>query len=293
MDRTIHLARDGENVGSFSEQAVKAFLADGSFTHADLGWYEGLNGWITLAEIFPPQPPQRLPPTKAQRPAKEAMPVTQKQIDYLESFGVVVPPGLTKFEASAMLDQLTSDPQAKQRKALLAAKKAEEELAERSKHFSYYQKKVVMEAEAEVAEMEAKKPLKDEIKPLKEKIKSLKELLKNLPSQIEELEDELVSVQEEIENLPNDLKMAREDLKEQTLYRLDYWKYAFKEDSLGEAPDGAQDVYDRIGRLFKSPPQKVILELLSELDAENPEWDRVNIDAFFQRLAFKYPEFKR
>lgn len=74
----IHLSRDGQKLGVFSLEEVKARLASGEFRATDLAWSEGRTEWSPLSTIpgvaiapasppplgLPPVPPplQRMPP---------------------------------------------------------------------------------------------------------------------------------------------------------------------------------------------------------------------------------------
>lgn len=47
---TFHINRGGTNLGTFSEEDVRAGLRSGSFLSTDLGWREGMAAWLPLAQ---------------------------------------------------------------------------------------------------------------------------------------------------------------------------------------------------------------------------------------------------
>lgn len=51
------IGRDGNELGSFSENEVREGLTSGQFLPSDLGWQEGMASWSPLRELFPSQPP--------------------------------------------------------------------------------------------------------------------------------------------------------------------------------------------------------------------------------------------
>src|SRR4051794_2494378 len=73
----IYIGKNGQQLGPFSLEEVNRKLADGTFTGADLAWYEGAAGWAPLsgvpgvvipqarAAISPPIPVSTPTPTPA------------------------------------------------------------------------------------------------------------------------------------------------------------------------------------------------------------------------------------
>src|SRR4051812_17256897 len=47
----IYIGKNGQQLGPFSLEEVNRKLADGTFTGADLAWYEGAAGWAPLAGV--------------------------------------------------------------------------------------------------------------------------------------------------------------------------------------------------------------------------------------------------
>ena len=55
---TIHLAREGAKLGSFSEEEVYHGLRTRKFRPTDLAWCEGMPDWRPLSQVLPERPPQ-------------------------------------------------------------------------------------------------------------------------------------------------------------------------------------------------------------------------------------------
>ena len=61
---TIHVARDGANIGSFSTEEIRAGLGTGKFLPTDMAWQEGMADWRPLSQVIAGQ-------TAAAAPAAE------------------------------------------------------------------------------------------------------------------------------------------------------------------------------------------------------------------------------
>src|SRR4051794_34199787 len=48
---TMHINRGGTNLGTFSEEEVRAGLRAGRFVGTDLGWREGMPAWKPLSQF--------------------------------------------------------------------------------------------------------------------------------------------------------------------------------------------------------------------------------------------------
>ena len=86
----IRISRDGQEMGPYSVEEVKRYLADGLLLSSDLAWHEGMPDWVPLTEIEginaitsavpPPRvavPPPRVaapPPSVAAPPPSVAAP---------------------------------------------------------------------------------------------------------------------------------------------------------------------------------------------------------------------------
>jgi hypothetical protein len=53
---TIHVARDGANIGTFSSEEVREGLRTGRFLPTDMAWQEGMPDWRPLAQVVPEKP---------------------------------------------------------------------------------------------------------------------------------------------------------------------------------------------------------------------------------------------
>jgi hypothetical protein len=57
----IHVARDGANIGSFSEEEVREGLRTGRFLPTDMAWQEGIPDWRPLAQVVADKPVAAMP----------------------------------------------------------------------------------------------------------------------------------------------------------------------------------------------------------------------------------------
>jgi hypothetical protein len=76
---TIHINRSGTNLGTFSEEDVRAGLRSARFIGSDLGWREGMPAWQPLsqftefaADLAGASPTPATPPSEAVPPASAA-----------------------------------------------------------------------------------------------------------------------------------------------------------------------------------------------------------------------------
>ena len=53
---TIHVARDGTNIGTFSTEEIEEGLRSGRFQPTDLGWEAGMPDWRPLSQIIAAKP---------------------------------------------------------------------------------------------------------------------------------------------------------------------------------------------------------------------------------------------
>ena len=52
---TIHVARDGANIGTFSTEEIREGLRTGKFLPTDMAWQEGMPDWRPLSQVVPEQ----------------------------------------------------------------------------------------------------------------------------------------------------------------------------------------------------------------------------------------------
>ena len=58
---TIHVARDGANIGTFSTEEVREGLRTGKFLPTDMAWQEGMPDWRPLSQVVPEKPAAATP----------------------------------------------------------------------------------------------------------------------------------------------------------------------------------------------------------------------------------------
>ena len=58
---TIHVARDGANIGTFSTEEVREGLRTGKFLPTDMAWQEGMPDWRPLSQVVPEKPAAGMP----------------------------------------------------------------------------------------------------------------------------------------------------------------------------------------------------------------------------------------
>src|SRR5437763_5301507 len=82
---TFHINRSGTNLGTHSEEDVRAGLSSGRFLGTDLGWREGMPTWQPLAQIpefafeaTPGAVPSPEPPFAAESAISSAMTVAPR-----------------------------------------------------------------------------------------------------------------------------------------------------------------------------------------------------------------------
>ena len=53
---TIHVARDGTNIGTFSVEEIREGLGTGRFRPTDMAWEAGMSDWRPLSEVMAGKP---------------------------------------------------------------------------------------------------------------------------------------------------------------------------------------------------------------------------------------------
>lgn len=332
----LFIFKDEQQYGPYDPEQISSMVASGSITTDDLAWYEGLESWQPLNTIFSfpaieaavdivPPPPSlsansnevKSPrgsggakPKKEKKPKHDWRldPASEKQINYLASFGQSSRPELTKGEASDLLDKLSNDPAALKRQEALRQSKFEEERKNRAAFPSYFLKADIVSA---TGELEGLKSERDKAKlEMAGKVAELSAVQKKL--ELTNDEGERVSLQEEIENIqeeiessksdltdyPDNLKDAQDDLKFRVSSRVKFWKATFKEDwvlgdeeaDLIDFSDTIDRLYSEYGRYFKVPTNKQITEILEALDTALPDWDKNQPHSFYSTLKASFPE---
>lgn len=277
----IHISRDGNEIGVFPQEDVIQYLTEGSLLHSDHAWHENLTEWVTLLDLFPPAEPE---------PIWKADSATERQIEYIKSFDVCPDEGLTKGQASEMIERLKGDPAALRRQEEIREKEAKE----KSFYESYYTKVDLVSQKEELEKLVSRPAqIKKAIKASKAQIKALEKQLAELPRKIEYLKDDIQVLEDEMKEIPEDTKNLKEDIKEAEQNRIDFWHFTFKLDSFTEYGESCSMLYEKVGDTFKCPSKKIVADLLQELDQENFEWDKQDMLEFYRRLQQKHPELKK
>lgn len=296
----FQIARNGEEVGAFTLAELKKAIKAGTVLREDFAWTEGWAEWKPVGDVEG-IPKAKAPPAPKAPP--QPQPATEKQVKYIESFGEQVKPGLTKEDASAMLDRLTQDPKAKERQNQINAERFRMETLDREAHPSFYYRIEIESAQAsldyEIKEAEKyaeeRKGLKEQVDKMKAELAATREALAKAtdPAQVEEWKEEVENVKEQLasaeeelaeniqaekdtkENLPD----YKDDLKLAVKNRIEFWKDAFRE--LPQEYSAAQEkLYAGWGRFLKMPTNKEVADILAALDAQLPGWDKGH-DSFF------------
>ncbi len=117
----IFIIREGRQTGPFSEDAVKAFLTEGTARPADMGWAKGMAEWRPLSEVLKPSP-ERMngaagavangsaarPPSPSE--AAQETPATAKQKAFLKYLGAEFGENLTKQRAALAVSDALETP---------------------------------------------------------------------------------------------------------------------------------------------------------------------------------------
>lgn len=277
----LQLARNGEVYGICTVDQLPALVAAGNVLPTDHAYGEGWADWLPVGVVienaFPNGAPVEPPPipaepsalaTTKQKKTKEAKPneekkpwqqdpATEKQIAYLESFGVKAKPGLTKGEASELIDKCKDDPQAEARRRKFYDEKQQAEWEDSQKFPSYALRKEIVQWRKEFEEAEA--------------------------------EIAITKDREEKADLRETQKEAKEEIKRLEAERLDFWKAACGGDS-EEFFEVAAELYDEYGQYFKKPSVANIRGVLEALDAASPDWDKKEMHAFFATYQASFPD---
>lgn len=101
----IYLVRDGEKVGPFSDNALRAMLEQGEVDGEDLACRKGDDTWEPLRTVL-----EKIDAPTAEPPPPPSEPATAAQIAFLSYFGAEIPVGLQKEDAEKLITQTAGDP---------------------------------------------------------------------------------------------------------------------------------------------------------------------------------------
>lgn len=308
----LQIARNGAVIRTLELETLAAEMANGSIFPTDFGWHEGMNDWKPVSELVPDAISHSRGKTPKQPKAKKDWrqdAATEKQIEFLKSFGVSPAPELKKGEASDLLDKCMKDPAALkfQNDKRYADMKAAMELRrkERAALGAYSFRADYEKAKAAYAD-EVKKvsESKAAISGKKKEGTSLRKKLQGADGDERELLEQQIEAAEfdssDLEYDPIDLECLKEELKEAETIRLKFWKATFKADWEFSEDASEYDVlvdvgrtidrlYDEYGQFFRTPTNKQTKDILESLDNASPDWDKAQPEAFFARLQKDSP----
>ncbi|MEQ1859463.1 MAG: DUF4339 domain-containing protein, partial [Chthoniobacteraceae bacterium] len=102
----ILILRDGQQIGPFTDERVRALLRDGAAQPSDMAWRTGMTEWQPLRELLGADTaPPVLAPVAADEPA------TLRQKAFLAYLHVPIPGELSKTQAAIMLHDAMESPQ--------------------------------------------------------------------------------------------------------------------------------------------------------------------------------------
>ena len=114
----IFIIREGRQAGPFTEDAVKAFLTEGTARPTDMGWRKGMGDWRALSEVLKTQP-EPTGETATQPPADvhgsngapdAPVAATGKQKAFLKYLGAEFGENLTKERAALAISDAIETP---------------------------------------------------------------------------------------------------------------------------------------------------------------------------------------
>jgi hypothetical protein len=312
---TIYVCRDGQEIGSWPEDEFRDRISRGEILPGDYFYHEGMSDWSLVSTYKPPDQDEAGKTAKATgaKPHRSWRldPATEKQINYLASFGVTAQPGLTKGEASDLIEQCTNNPDALARQNQIRQARYEEGKRERDAFPSYYLKADIVRASRDLEEI---KDRRDKTKrEVSTKTKELTAAQKkfdqatidddkaDIQGQIDNIKADLENAQSELADFPGELEDAQTELKDARSSRISFWKATFKEDwilsdeesRLIDFADTIDSLYSTYGRHFKIPTNKQVIDILAALDKTSPDWDKREPHAFYAAVKATVPNCRR
>ena len=276
--------------------------------------FEGTSDWSLVSTYTPPdrqeQGRSKIDTAKAKHDWRLDS-ATEKQINYLASFGVTAPAGLTKGEASDLIERCTNDPEALARQAQLREARYEQDRRNRAAFPSFHLRADIASAARELeAIKERRNKTKTEISVKKKQLAAAQRKFEKatddderneIRTQIDNLKTDLEVAESELADLPVELEDAQTELKDARLKRLSFWKATFRQDwiltdeenRLGDFADTIDHLYALYGRYFKIPTNKQVTDILEALDENSPDWDKRQPDGFYTALKATVPDCTR
>jgi hypothetical protein len=308
----IYVYRNGEEIRSWPEEEFRALIASGEILPDDYFRHEGTSEWSLVSTYTSPDRQEddgspKTSPTKVPHDWRLGA-ATEKQINYLASFGVTSPAALTKGEASDLIERCVNDPEAVARQREEREIRYEEQRRERASFPSFHLKADIASAAREVeAIKERRNTTKAEISSKKKELSAAQRKLErakddnekaDVQADIDNVKSDLEAAESELGDFPVELEDAQTELKDARLKRLGFWKATFKrdwvladeEDRLGEFADTIDRLYAEYGHHFKVPTNKQVPAILEALDKDSRDWDKREPQAFYTRLKATIPD---
>jgi len=312
---TIYVYRTGEEIRTCPEEEFRALISSGRIRPDDYFRFESSSEWSLVSTYTPPDrlEPEQRSRTDTTKPKHDWRldSATEKQIHYLSSFGVTAPAGITKGEASDLIERCTNDLEALARQAQLRETRYEQERRNRAAFPSFYLRSDIASAAREVqATKERRNKTKVEIATKRKELAAAQRKLErakddndkgSVQTEIENIKSDLDLSESELSDLPVELEDAERELKDARSKRLRFWKATFKEDwiltgdedRLIDFADTIDQLYAECGRYFKIPTNKQVTDVLEALDKDSRDWDKREPSAFYLALKARVPDCTR
>jgi len=323
--RQIFIWNGKEDLGPFRREELVEQLKTAAVLPSHYYFEEGMVGWERVARL-----PccRKFRATDAQKQMLDRMgvkysefltkadvssimenrPATERQLEYLKSFGVTPPGSLTKVQASEMIERCLDDPAARERQSRFRAAEFDRMRREREVFPSYYLKQDIISAERQLNDLrQAHEQERKELSQYRRELEDIQRRLQKTEDEIRQtaLQQQIASTQEliestesEIRDQPTEIKEAKEEFHYRQSLRTKFWKATFTQ--LGANPDDTEDLidycdvidrfYEGYGHCFKVPTLKQVSDILEALDKASPDWDKQEPQSFYANYKASFPD---
>ena len=258
----------------------------------------------------PPLPKLSVPTSASQKKPRHNFrndPATEAQKDVLKRIGIAIKEGLTKGEASDLIDHAKAEPVDFEAEEKIRKAKYEEQRRFQLQYPSYHLKELIAEAAKDLQETKEEK--REAKALLTKKNKNLaaaqqkRATTTDGPEQIKlglemmDLEYEVGEAEEAFDGIS--VEEAKDELRYQSRLRIKFWKATFPSGGRSVTMDdweGLADYEDTIGRYsefgcrLKVPTDKQVSDVLAALDRDTPAWDKKEPERFYSALAAAFPD---
>jgi DNA-directed RNA polymerase subunit RPC12/RpoP len=276
---------------------------------------------ITLPASPIPPPPVQQPAGSSIKKASSASqkkprhnfrndPATEAQKNVLKRIGIAIKEGLTKGEASELIDHAKAEPVDFETEEKIRKAKYEEQRRFQPQYPSYHLKELIAEAAKDL--QETKKEKREAKALLTKKNKNLaaaqqkRATTTDGPEQIK-LDLEIMDVESEVGEAEEtfdviDVGEAKDELRYESRLRIKFWKATFPSGGGSLTMDDWEgladyeetiDRYSEFGCRFEVPSDKQISDVLAALDRDAPAWDKTEPERFYSALAAAFPDLTR